>query len=90
MAITMKSQGMDPATALALSFPFAVAFQFLITATYTFATGLTQFANKGLEQGNFTKFKLVRMQQFGYLQQLDLLQGLPEHIVHQDYKQLLK
>ncbi|MDU2672961.1 MAG: PTS mannose/fructose/sorbose/N-acetylgalactosamine transporter subunit IIC [Clostridium sp.] len=58
MAITMKSQGMDPATALALSFPFAVAFQFLITATYTFATGLTQFANKGLEQGNFTKFKI--------------------------------
>lgn len=58
MAITMKSQGMDPATALALSFPFAVAFQFLITATYTFATGLSQFANKGIEEGNYTKFKI--------------------------------
>jgi N-acetylgalactosamine PTS system EIIC component len=57
MAITMKDQGMDPGTALALSFPFAVAFQFLITATYTFATGLTQFANKGIEQGNFKKFR---------------------------------
>lgn len=58
MAITMKGQGMDPATALALSFPFAVAFQFLITATYTFATGLTQFANKGIEEGNWIKFKI--------------------------------
>ena len=58
MAITMKGQGMDPATALALSFPFAVAFQFLITATYTFATGLTQFANKGIQEGNWIKFKI--------------------------------
>lgn len=58
MAITMKAEGMDPATALALSFPFAVAFQFLITATYTFATGLTQYANKGIKEGNFTKFKV--------------------------------
>ena len=31
MAITMKGAGVDVATALALSFPFAVAFQFVIT-----------------------------------------------------------
>ncbi|MBP1889634.1 PTS system N-acetylgalactosamine-specific IIC component [Clostridium moniliforme] len=59
MAITMKGQGMTPGTALALSFPFAVAFQFLITATYTFATGLTAFASKGLEKKNFKEFRIA-------------------------------
>ncbi len=38
IAITMKDSGIDVGSALALSFPFAVAFQFVITATYTFAT----------------------------------------------------
>ena len=32
LAITMKDSGMDVSTALSFSFPFAVAFQFLITA----------------------------------------------------------
>ncbi len=59
IAITLKGEGMDPGTALALSFPFAVAFQFLITATYTFATGLSQYANKGIEEGNWFKFKIA-------------------------------
>ncbi|KEI01225.1 PTS mannose/fructose/sorbose/N-acetylgalactosamine transporter subunit IIC [Clostridium botulinum] len=59
MAITMKGQGMDPGTALALSFPFAVAFQFLITATYTFATALSGIATKALEKKKFTKFRLA-------------------------------
>lgn len=58
MAITMKSQGMTPESALALSFPFAVAFQFLITATYTFATGLSQYATKGIKERNYLKFKI--------------------------------
>ena len=38
IAITMKDSGIDVGSALALSFPFAVAFQFVITATYTFAS----------------------------------------------------
>lgn len=59
MAITMKGSGMDTATALALSFPFAVAFQFLITATYTFATGLTSYAKKGLEKKHFKQFRIA-------------------------------
>ncbi|WP_024615479.1 PTS mannose/fructose/sorbose/N-acetylgalactosamine transporter subunit IIC [Clostridium sp. Ade.TY] len=59
MAITMKGAGMDTATALALSFPFAVAFQFLITATYTFATGLTSYAKKGLDKKKFGQFRVA-------------------------------
>lgn len=53
LAITMKDSGMDVSTALSLSFPFAVAFQFLITATYTFATTLTGTAIKALEKKQF-------------------------------------
>src|SRR3712207_7637690 len=49
----------SPGTALALSFPFAVAFQFLITATYTFATALSGIATKALEEKKFTKFRLA-------------------------------
>lgn len=59
MAITMKDQGMDPATALALSFPFAVAFQFLITATYTVVAGSAEFAKKAIKKGDFKKFKVA-------------------------------
>ena len=58
MAITMKSQGVDPASALALSFPFAVAFQFLITATYTATAGMSQYAINGIKERNYTKFKI--------------------------------
>ena len=57
LAITMKDSGMDVSTALSLSFPFAVAFQFLITATYTFATTLTGTAIKALEKKQFKKFR---------------------------------
>ncbi|AYE33678.1 PTS mannose/fructose/sorbose/N-acetylgalactosamine transporter subunit IIC [Clostridium septicum] len=59
MAITMKGQGMDPATALALSFPFAVAFQFLITATYTVVSGSSEFAKKSIQKGHFTQFRIA-------------------------------
>ena len=59
MAITMKDSGMDVSTALSLSFPFAVAFQFLITATYTFATTLTGAAFKALDNKEFKKFRLT-------------------------------
>ena len=58
MAITMKNQGVDPASALALSFPFAVAFQFLITATYTATAGMSQYAINGIKERNYTKFKI--------------------------------
>ena len=56
MAITMKDSGIDTGSALALSFPFAVAFQFVITATYTFATTLTGLAYKALDPQGFQRF----------------------------------
>ncbi|SUY46300.1 PTS system mannose/fructose/sorbose family transporter subunit IIC [Clostridium putrefaciens] len=59
MAITLKSSGMAIDAALALSFPFAVAFQFVITATYTFLSGNSSLAKKALEKGNYKKFKFL-------------------------------
>ena len=55
-AIMVITAGVDVETALALSIPFAVGFQFVLTATYTFATTLTPLATKALEQKNFKKF----------------------------------
>lgn len=59
MAITMKESGMDTGTALALSFPFAVAFQFLITLTYTALSGTSTTASKAIKEGKFNKFKVI-------------------------------
>ena len=59
IAITMKDSGIDVGSALALSFPFAVAFQFVITATYTFATTLTGFAYKALDKKDFRGFRIA-------------------------------
>ena len=59
IAITMKDSGIDVGSALALSFPFAVAFQFVITATYTFATTLTSFAYKALDKKDFRGFRIA-------------------------------
>lgn len=59
MAITLKSSGMDSETALSLSMPFAVAFQFLITATYTSMAGIPAMGKKALEDGKFKKFAVV-------------------------------
>ena len=59
IAITSKNAGIDVGTALALSFPFAVAFQFVITATYTFATALTGTAYKALDKKDFKRFRLA-------------------------------
>lgn len=59
IAITMKEQGIDVGSALALSFPFAVAFQFVITATYTFATTLTGTAYKALDRKDFKTFRIA-------------------------------
>ncbi len=39
MVITLKEQGITPENALALSFPFAVLFQFVTTFLYTFFAG---------------------------------------------------
>lgn len=55
----MKDSGIDVGSALALSFPFAVAFQFVITATYTFATTLTSFAYKALDKKDFRGFRIA-------------------------------
>lgn len=59
IAITMKDSGIDAGSALALSFPFAVAFQFVITATYTFATTLTGTAYKALDRKDFKTFHMA-------------------------------
>lgn len=56
MAITAH---VEVETALALSIPFAVGFQFVLTATYTFATTLTGFATKALEKKNFRSFRFA-------------------------------
>jgi len=56
MAITLKKSGMDVKAALALSIPFAVAFQFLITAAYTLLSGTTASAKRALEKGNYKLF----------------------------------
>ena len=58
-AIMCITAGVDVNTALALSIPFAVAFQFVITATYTFATTLTGTAIKALDNKNFRLFRLA-------------------------------
>jgi len=58
LAITLKNSGLDTKAALALSIPFAVAFQFLITATYTFLSGTTASAKKAIEKGNYKLFAL--------------------------------
>ena len=58
-AIMCITAGVDVNTALALSIPFAVAFQFVITATYTFATTLTGTAIKALDNKNFTLFRIA-------------------------------
>jgi len=58
MAITMKGAGVDVATALALSFPFAVAFQFVITLVYTGMAGVSAAATKALDNKQFKKFRL--------------------------------
>ena len=57
-AIMVITAGVDVETALALSIPFAVGFQFVLTATYTFATTLTPMATKALEKKEFKKFSI--------------------------------
>ncbi len=59
MAITMKDQGVDVAQAFALSYPFAIAFQFVITATYTFVAGIPDKVKKAINENNFRKYKLL-------------------------------
>ena len=59
IAVTMKGQGIDVGSALALSFPFAVAVQFLITAIYTVSTTLTAGIGKAVKAGNFVRFRLM-------------------------------
>lgn len=57
MAITMKDQGVDVAQAFALSYPFAIAFQFVITATYTVVAGIPEKVKKSIQDGNMRKYK---------------------------------
>lgn len=58
MAITLKDSGVTPESALALSFPFAVLFQFVTTALYTFFATFTKPAQEAVKAGNWGKFKL--------------------------------
>ena len=57
--VTLKDQGITPENALALSFPFAVLFQFVTTFLYTFFAGNPKMAEKAIENGHFGKFKLI-------------------------------
>lgn len=57
MAITMKDQGVDVAQAFALSYPFAIAFQFVITATYTVVAGIPEKVKKSIQDGDMKKYK---------------------------------
>ncbi len=58
MAITMKDTGVDVGSALALSFPFAVAFQFVITTVYTVCSGIGEAAKHALAQKKFSRFRM--------------------------------
>lgn len=59
MAITLKDQGVTPESALALSFPFAVLFQFVTTFVYTLFSGSNKWAETAIKEGNWKKFSLV-------------------------------
>lgn len=59
MAITLKKSGITTEAALALSIPFAVAFQFLITATYTALAPMSNIGRNALENGQYKKFALI-------------------------------
>ncbi|MDA3974107.1 PTS sugar transporter subunit IIC [Enterococcus thailandicus] len=59
MAITLKDQGVTAESALALSFPFAVLFQLVTTALYTFFSGSAKWSKHAIESGHFKKFTLI-------------------------------
>lgn len=59
MVITLKDQGVTPESALALSFPFAVLFQFVTTFLYTFFAGNAKMATKAIEEGKYKKFAFI-------------------------------
>lgn len=58
MAITMKGSGVDVGSALALSFPFAVAFQFVITTVFTLCSGFGEAARRALDEKKFGRFRM--------------------------------
>lgn len=57
MAITLKNQGITPASALVLSYPFAVLFQLMQTFIYTLFAASPAEAKKAVENGNYKAFK---------------------------------
>lgn len=59
MAITLKDQGVTVEVALALSFPFAVLFQLVTTAIYTFFSGGAKLAKNAIDKGQYNKFSLI-------------------------------
>ncbi len=59
MAITLKDQGVTPESALSLSFPFAILFQFVTTATYTFFASAGRWARNAVEKGQWGRFSLI-------------------------------
>ena len=58
-AILAITTGMPVEQALSISIPFAILVQFIITATYTFATTLTGVSLKALDNKNFKLFRLA-------------------------------
>lgn len=59
IAITLKNEGITPESALALSFPFAVLFQLVTTALYTFFAGSPTWAKNAIEERNYRKYNWI-------------------------------
>jgi len=57
--LAITSADVTPESALALSIPFAVAIQFLQTATYTACAGNPEAAKRALESGNLGKWHTI-------------------------------
>lgn len=76
MAITLKNEGITPESALALSFPFAILFQFVTTVSYTIFAGSSKWAKTAIERGNWGKFSLIANSTYIGLATLGFLIGL--------------
>jgi len=59
MSITLQNEGVTPESALALSFPFAVLFQFVTTALYTAFSGIDEPARNAIKNGKYKKFQWI-------------------------------
>lgn len=76
MAITLKNEGITPESALALSFPFAILFQFVTTASYTVFAGSQKWAKSAIEKGQWGLFSLIANSTYIWLSVIGFVIGL--------------